>query len=704
MNRPARPAALLALGLTGLCPPGARADGTDPLSTVVIAATRDAPLSTDLPVSASRLDARTLREGELEVNLSETLGEVPGVVAGNRQNYAQDLELSIRGFGARSSFGVRGVRLYSDGIPGTMPDGQGQFSQFDLGSAAAIEVLRGPFSALYGNSSGGVIAIVTEDGAPGAALDATAEGGSLGTRRYALKASGDTGAENYVADLSHFETQGYRNHSDAERNLFNGKLRLDPGDGSTLKLVVNAIETPFIQDPLGLTAAQWPTDPQAAGTGALAYDTRKSLTQVQSGLEYQRGLGADVDLAATVYAGHRHTVQFQAIPTTTEAIATSPGGVIDLSRDYYGGDARATARFTPAGGRLTLTAGVAYDRLDEGRLGFNNFIGSELGVEGALRAREANRVFDFDQYLEAEWAPLAPLLITLGVRNSTVDVSSTDLLAVTNPISAVHYGATNPVAGFSWKFTRLLEGYAAFGKGFETPTLNDLAYRSTDGSLPGLNLGLRPARSRDEELGLKLGKEELRGTLAAFAVRTHDELAVEANAGGRSVYENIGATERHGAEATLEAALPQGFSARLAETYLHAVTTEAYTTCVGLPCRKAQVPAGVHLPAVPENDLYAALGWRSAPQRFAAALEIVNHTALYADDRNTTWAPGYWVENLHATWFQAVGAWQLDESLRLDNLGDRRYVGTVIVNESNGRYFEPAPGRTLYVLFHAKYR
>ena len=187
----------------------ARAETGAAMDAVVVTATRIAEQSRDLPVSIDRIDAQTIRDGQLQVNLSESLMTVPGVSAQSRQNYAQDLQLSLRGFGARSSFGVRGVRLYSDGIPGTMPDGQGQFSQFDLSSADRIEVLRGPFSALYGNSSGGVISIFTEDAKPGYLCGGTAEYGAFNTQRYAVKTTGDNGLVNYVIDASHFQTDGF---------------------------------------------------------------------------------------------------------------------------------------------------------------------------------------------------------------------------------------------------------------------------------------------------------------------------------------------------------------------------------------------------------------------------------------------------------------------------------------------------------------
>jgi iron complex outermembrane receptor protein len=291
------------------------------LGSIVVTATRVAEDSRDLPMSIDRVDAATIRTGQPQINLSESLVTVPGVSAQSRQNYAQDLQISVRGFGARSSFGVRGVRLYSDGIPGTMPDGQGQFSQFDLGSADHIEVLRGPFSALYGNSSGGVIAIFTEDAKPGYGIEGNAEYGSFNAQRYALKTTGDDGAINYVVDGSHFQTDGYRDHSEAERNIFNAKLAFAPTGTSKLTVVGNAVQTPFVQDPLGLTRAQLESDPRQAGVNAIAYNTRKSLEQEQLGTIYEDKLSTQDEIFATAYTGHRATTQFQAIPQATQQAA-----------------------------------------------------------------------------------------------------------------------------------------------------------------------------------------------------------------------------------------------------------------------------------------------------------------------------------------------------------------------------------------------
>jgi len=683
---------------------GSQADA--PLTQIVVTATRIAQSSFNLPVSVDRVSERQIHEGQLQVNLSESLDEVPGMSIQSRQNYAQDLQISVRGFGARSSFGVRGVRLYSDGIPGTMPDGQGQFSQFDLGSADHIEVLRGPFSALYGNSSGGVIAIFTEEGKPGFDAAGSAEYGSFDTQRYALKGSGATAAVNYVIDAAHFQTDGYRDHSDAERNNFNSKVGITLPDASKLTLVVNAIETPFVQDPLGLTRAQLVADSAQAGTNAIAYNTRKSLSQEQVGATYERGLAPNDELSAELYSGHRATTQFQAIPMSTESAPTHPGGVINLGRTYWGADLHVTDRRSISGTPLQVTAGVSYDNLDEARRGFLNFMGDVLGVEGELRRDESNHVYDLDEYLQAQWDPSEKWRLVGGVRNSTVEVSSFNHLPSAGVVGepGVRYRATNPVAGVTYRATSALNLYASYGKGFETPTLNDLAYRSTDGSIPGLNFALQPARSDNLEIGVKAEASHIRASLAAFYIKTHDELAVQSNAAGRSVFENIAETQRRGAELGADAWWSGGFTARVAYTFIRATVVSPYSTCLTVPCHPLVIPEGNRLPAVPANSLYAGFTWRYAPAGFSITAEALSRAEIYVDDRNSDTAPGYWIENVRFGFEQDSGNWHVSEYASVNDLLDRRYVGSVIVNETNSRFFEPAPGRTALIMFSAAYR
>ena len=663
---------------------GAQAHAGVAPDTVVITGTRVPESSAQLPMSIDQIGQRQIQEGKLQVNISESLNSVPGVNAQLRQNYAQDLQVSVRGFGARSGFGVRGVRLYADGIPGTMPDGQGQFSHFDLGSAGRIEVLRGPFSSLYGNSSGGVIAMFTEDAPPGTRVAATLQAGGFGVQRWALKATAQPGSVNLVVDAAHFSTNGYRDHSAAERNTFNAKARWQLDERSEVTLIANALDMPQAQDPLGLTREQLSVDPQQAGTNAVAYNTRKSVRQEQAGVAYERTFGAADVLRGLVYTGHRRTTQFQAIPRAIEfARPTHPGGVIDLDRNFAGVDLHYTDQRALARGMLQLTGGISYDNLDEARQGYLNFVGEQLGVQGALRRDERNRVYDLDEYLQAQWDSHLRWLTVVGVRHSVVDITTHNHLTALPAASrsGVRFSAFNPIAGLTYRAAPGLNVYGAYGKGFETPTLNDLAYRSTDGSLTGLNYGLRPARSDNFELGMKTEAPGFQATVAGFYINTHDELAVQSSSGGRTVFKNIVQTQRKGAELAMSSTWSTGFMAHLAYTYIEAETN-----------------TGHRLPAVAANTLYAALTWRHKPDSFSLTLEALGRAHFYVNDANSDAAAGYWVENLHFDLNQQQGAWMFNESLRIDNLTDRAYVGSVIVNESNSRFFEPEPGRTVYAM------
>jgi iron complex outermembrane receptor protein len=509
-----------------------------------------------------------------------------------------------------------------------------------------------------------------------------------------------------VLAAAHFATDGFRDHSAAQRNVANAKVRMQLDADSSLTFIANAIDAPTSQDPLGLTRAQLAANREQAGTGALAYDTRKSVQQEQFGFDYERALGHADQLSATLYGGGRETTQFQAIPMSTEASRNHPGGVIGLVHGYWGAEAHVTDQRSVFGTSLQTTAGMSYDNLDETRRGWLNFIGSELGVRGAQRVDQGNQVYDLDEYLQMQWDPSARWRAVAGVRNSAVVVTSDNHFAASgiNPESGARYVAVNPVAGLTYRATSMVNVYGSFGKGFETPTLDELAYRSTDGSLPGLNIALRPARSDNYEIGFKsTSSAPVHATLDGFYIHTVDEVAVAANAAGRSVYENIAQTQRRGAEAQVQGELGHGLSAELSYAYLQAMVLQSYVSCSTVPCVPTTVSAGRRIPAVPAGAFYSGLTWRHAPTGFSASLEAIGHAQIYANDLNTAAAGGYWLFNFHAALAQSVPHWQLSESFRIDNLANRRYVGSVIVNETNSRFFEPEPGRAAYVMFNAAF-
>ena len=668
-----------------LMPLWASAQTSTQLAPVVVTATRIETPPFDVPASIDLIGGDSIRSGRAQVNISESLGAVPGLLARDRQNYAQDVQISVRGFGARASFGIRGVRLYVDGIPATLPDGQGQITNVDLGSADRIEVLRGPFSALYGNSSGGVIQVFSEEGTGPPTLGFGVSGGSDGALRLSAKFRGATGSFGYVASTSRFTTDGYRDHSATERTLGNLKLTLAPDSDSQFTLLANSLSLPKAEDPLGLTRAQFEANPRGVDPSANNFNTRKTVDQLQGGLIYERRINANHSLRALVYSGRRETEQFQAIPTGPQNNPLHPGGVISLERNYSGTDLRWTIKSTLGEVPASLVAGLAYDKLAEHRIGYQNFVGTTLGVEGARRRDENNDVSNFDQYLQAALQLTPALSLNAGLRHSKVKFASTDHYVVgTNPddSGSTSFTATLPVVGVLFALSPELRLYATAGRGFETPTLNELAYRP--GGATGLNFALQAARSNSIEAGVKARVANLgEFTAAVFDTRTYSEIVTQTNTGGRATFQNAGATHRTGLELGGSARLGGDLRAQAAVTWLNARYSEGFGT----------VPAGNQIPGIAARSVFAGLNWAPA-LGLRAGVEGRHLSKVYVNDANTDSAAGYFIASANIGYGLRLGAWDLGSFARVDNLFNRQYIGSVIVNEGNSRFFEPAPGRT----------
>ena len=682
-------------------PPTAAA-GT--LSEVTVSTPAGAVRPFDAAGSVDRIEGSDIRAGRMQAQLSEGLAGVPGLQIQNRQNLAQDLQLSVRGFGARSSFGVRGVRIYVDGIPATLPDGQGQTSNIDIGSLDHVELLRGPFSALYGNSSGGVLQAFTESGEGPPKLSYSAAAGSNGTWRQGLKLSGASGPVDYVLSGSRFQTDGYRDHSAAQRDLVNGKLGIALDNGDTLTLVFNSVHLDA-QDPLGLTASQYALAPRSAAL-AMQYDTRKTVDQNQAGLVYERRIDGSNALRVTVYGGERKTTQYQSIPPTAQQSALSAGGVIDLQRDYAGIDLRWTSSLQLAGRPFELVAGLGYDSLRETRAGYQNYTGSltapVLGVQGRLRRDERNEVWNLDPYTQATWRFADQWTLEAGVRRSSVRFDSQDhyIVGINGDDSgSARYTQVLPVASLRYAATRDLAFYGSVGRGFETPTLNELSYRPSGAA--GLNFALQPAVNDSIEVGAKARLAGGLLTAALFQTRTDDEIVTATNSNGRTTFQNAGRTQRNGVELGWQHESAGHWRTELAYTWLDARYRDGFCS---LPCVAASaVAADNRIPGIAQNALFLAYGW-VPPEGWRAGAELRALGRIQANDFNTASAAGYAVAAVHAGYVKRWEGWEFNAFARIDNLFDRTYAGSVIVNEGNQRYYEPAPGRNWTVGVGGSYR
>ncbi len=687
------------LGVVLLLPAAVHAQADDAQRIVIKAGGTEQRLF-DTPYAAGVIDADELRAAGPMVNLSEAMSRVPGIVANNRHNYAQDLQINSRGFGARTAFGVRGLRLYTDGIPATGPDGQGQVTHFDLAGAQRVEVLRGPFSALYGSSSGGVISLVSA--APTGRRWLL--GGDMGSdglwqARAGVEAPFD-GGFSLRASASHFAIDGFRPQSSARRTLGNVRLAWElPLDRVVVTL--NSVNQPAL-DPLGLTRELFEQDPDKTIPNALpqssptqGYDTRKAARQDQAGVSWRHRFADAAVLQESrvaAYLGQRSVTQWQSIPFGVQTPATHPGGVIDFDRDYAGLDGRLLWRWSLPGDRgAQFVAGASVDRNAEDRRGFRNFTGTTnadrvLGVTGELRRNERNRVTTRDLYAQGEIEFAPRWHATLGVRHGHVDFRSKDLFLSNGDDSGGRdFRFTSPVAALQWHATPELNVYVSTGRGFESPTFNELSYRP-DG-LPGFNTDLDAQTSRQWETGLKwrVPSRGLSLDVAVFDVRTHDEIGVASSSGGRTTFRNVGRTHRHGAEVDLRWRIAEAWRAQLAASWLDASYRDTVT---GTP-----IVAGNRVAGTLDAWGYAELAWR--PARGAeVALEARGQGDVPANDANTDVAEGFGLLSLRTRYGFDLGPGRLDLLARVDNLADRRVVGSVIVNEANQRFFEPAPGRT----------
>lgn len=645
------------------------------------------------PATIQKIQAPQMQENT-NVNLSELLQGVAGLQINNRENYAQDLQISMRGFGARSTFGVRGIRLYIDGIPATMPDGQGQSSNIDLNSLDNIEVLTGPFSAIYGNSSGGTILIETREGQGKDSIQVGLNAGSHHKQQANIQVQGGSDQAHqpaYVISSSYFDTDGFRDHSAAKKVLNNAKLTWHLEDGSKINWLINRTKIEA-DDPQGLNRAQWQANSKQVNDAKNIYDVRKEIEQTQTGLTWNKPLNDQQELYGMVYFGNRQVVQYQSIPSSAQKNPRHAGGVIHFDRDYYGADFRWTGKELLS--NTTFIAGLAFDQMREDRQGYENFDATgRYGVKGNLRRDEINTLWNLDPYIQASWQFLPQWHLNAGLRYSNVNYESEDHYITTgngDDSGSIDYQKLLPTVALGWEILPELYAYTSYGKGFETPTFTEIAYPTVGTS--GINFNLKPATSDTAELGLKSQNTLGLFTFSVFHTETKNDIVPDDANGGRSTFRNAEKTLREGLELSWQKQLWQALNVRTSYTYLDAT----FDADIPATTTKPLIQKGTYIPGIAKNQAFVGLAWQPE-QGFQAGLEARYMDKIYVDDINSDTAPSYTVVTANVGYLWVNKDWKVNTYARVDNLFDRNYVGSVIVNDSNSRFFEPADRRNFNV-------
>jgi iron complex outermembrane recepter protein len=669
---------LLLLGvLPGLVPASISAQAPQPVTDTLPAYVL-APVLVDVlrvpvhldrvPFAVSVIDVeRGSRQSAMA--LDEVLRAIPGVQVDHRYHYAVGERVSVRGFGARSQFGVRGVKILVDGIPATLPDGQSNLDHVDIGTLGRIEVIRGPASALYGNASGGVIRLQTERPPPTPiAARARAVTGGDGLINLQGRVAGSRDGPGYLVGVSHLRSDGFREHSAADATRLNVGVGVHAGPG-TLRLLVQALDSHALH-PGSLSEAHLLEDRSQAFAFNRVQRTGKATRHAQAGLAWLAPLkGTDVEMS--VFGGARSVEN------------PIPQRIIDLDRRSGG------ARALVSGGRR-----------------FRWSLGAETEIQRDDRQNHVNergdrqeRVLDQLEHVTSG-SGSAQLLLPLGGRVDLLGGLRYDgfrfsvrdrLVTADDPDdSGVRtMEAWSPVAGITVRAVRDLAFFANVARAFETPTTTELANRP-DGA-GGFNPELQPQRATSMEAGLRgtLGPM-VRWELAGYHARVTDALVPfeVAEVSGRQFYRNVGRADHRGVEVGITFAPAGAFSLRTAYAWTDARVAEA--------AEMAGPPAGNRIPGVVPHLLDVAGTVRLGS--LVLDLDVRAASAIPVDDANLHRSPAYTVVDARMKVpVSTPGTVRLVPFLGVRNVRDTKYNASVVVNAFGGRFYEPAPGRRLYL-------
>src|SRR6267154_5276838 len=672
------------------------ADTTKPytLPPTTVSVTRAELPLTKVPLSVHTIDRAQISRARPTWGLDEALANVPGVFVANRYNFSQDQRISIRGFGARSAFAVRGIKILVDGIPQTLPDGQGQLTNLELGEVDHIEVLRGSASALYGNASGGVISIWTKPhDIAGVNEEARFVAGRFDQRsgrswnKWQSTTSMRVGSGTALVTVSRLDYEGERDHSAADNRVLNARAQLPVGGGWSLALVTDVGDNPRADNPGSLTLAELNANRDSVPLLNRNRNAGKAVTQVQTGATLHRAMTDGGEAAITIFGLTRSLKN----PITTT--------YIDLDRVDYG--ARGSLTYPMHVGTLVhrLTAGFDFQRQRDDRKNFNylNTPGDSAKADTVRSLDQLEHVTEIGPFVRSELELSARTTVTAGLRYDWVKFAVQDHLITTTPVNPDDSGdrlmrALSGSLGVAVSASSTSTIYANLGSSFETPTTTELA-NSPSGS-GGFNTGLKPQQAWNYEIGTRGSAGRRLGyTVAVFQADVRDALIPYEIAAPRFFYRNAGSTRHRGVELSADLAVTSGVSLIAAWTYSD-YRYRRYRFTDTIP----HVLDGRALPGIPKHwlNLFA----RLQPATFRGAWGEVQQTYssgyLVSDTGSTTTAP-WWATNVRVGWDGKAGGMRLAPFIGVNNVFNHRYVGSVVINAARGRFYEPAPSRNIYV-------
>ncbi len=684
-------AASIALIVAGMAAPAiAQDDSANRLEELVVVGTRTETQLGSIPAAISVVNLDDIQLGRQELGLDESLARIPGLFMQNRYNFSQDLSVSIRGFGARASFGMRGIKVYSDGIPVTLPDGQSGTDDLDIGSAQSVEVIRGPSAALYGTAAGGVIAVTTEEPTEEPFVETKVTAGEYGHQKVQVKTGGQHGRLGYLVNVSHLEMDGYRDFSGVQHTLLNSKFRYDIDADSDLQVIANLVNSPHAYDAGGVTLADVAADRTAAQSRNLSSNAGEEFDAQRLGAVYTRALDASSDLKVRAYSSWKDFSAF--LPIGTHIPFVGDDGVVAYQRNFFGGGFSYTKRGTLGGLENSLTIGADADFQRDDRQRFLN----NAGVKGDITFNQEEEAEALGIYFRNETALTDSLSVNVGGRYDNVDMSVNDLyLANADQSASIDFSEFSPSIGIVLRADEATSLYANYSSSFETPTFTELGGPAQDFtvSLGGFS-NVNAQKADSFEVGAKgtIAEGQIYYDVALFTMDVENEIVNVSSIANRAFFENAD-TDRRGLETQIQAQITDNFEAVFAYTY----SDFEFEYFEGTPAA-----VGKPIPGIPEHQFYAELSYSFADSAYVV-LDALNVGEFTANNTGTVSTDSYLVSNLRLGSSYEWGNSTFAPFLGINNLTDEEYFSNVRINAFGGRAYEPAPERHIYGGFTVRF-
>jgi len=634
-----------------------------PLPPVSVNALRSALPLQRLPVSISVLGLEQPVGRGPGLAIADAVRGLPGLQLDDRHNQALGERLSIRGFGARSTFGIRGVRVLVDGVPATMPDGQTTLNHVDPSRIVAVELVRGAAGSFLGNAAGGALQLRTgARGMEGLELTSGANGLMRAGGAFELGREGSV----YGSWQRH---DGFRAYSESERAVLGGVYAHALAAGR-LEAALHATRYDA-ENPGSLNAEQLAAAPDQANPNNVRQRTGERGVHAQLGLGWLGGLGAS-------------TVELRGHVGLRDLDNPIPPRVIELQRGFAG----MRAQLTRSGVRGSLAAGAELEVQRDNRLNFINDAGRR--GERVLDQRESVR--GIAMFAQAAWIPAPAVQLFGAVRRDGYRFAVTDQLVggeEPDDSGARLLSATSFTGGASVELSAGLQLAGNVGTAFETPTTTELANRP-DGA-GGFNPELEPERTVSGELAVRLARRSWAGELTVFRAAARDKLVPfeVPDLPGRQFFRNAGRVRHQGVELAASGRPLPALRLRAAYTRLDVRFREYLLD--------GQDYAGRRVPGVAGHRLEF-YGHAEVARSLTLLVHAVQNGRVAVNDENDDVADAYTLLGGRLE-YRGVAFGPLAATLHagLENALGERYTAAVSVNAAGGRYFEPGPGRTGYL-------